>query len=393
MFRWLKERIQLMDKWLLMPYLMMITFSVVMVYSASSYSAMQTYGNAEHYLIRQLVYAILSVFVMFMTSFLSIKKLQSKDLVVGALMITIGLLVAVLLFGREINGAKRWISLPFINIQPGEIAKVIVAWYMAYILSRRETTNWKNLFHSLKKPLSLIILMMLLIFLQPDTGTTVIIVATTAMMIFASGIPTRIGVVFTALGVLVVGIAMGMVRIFGESLPFISGYRYDRFQAYWDPFSLSDSHGLQLVNSYYALNRGGLIGVGLGNSAQKTGYLPFPYTDFILAIVGEELGLIGISLVLITFAIIVTRIFVIGVRSNDPFRILLCYGVGILFIIQSMFNLGGVVGLLPITGLTFPFLSYGGSSLIIMSFAVGLVLNVSINNKRDKIKYLAKNRL
>lgn len=386
MFKWMKNRLSLMDKWLLIPYLGMVVFSVVMVYSASSYAAMANYGNSEHYLIRQAVFAVLSILLMFVTSSISIRRIKSKGFVISALIVTIALLIVVLIFGREINGAKRWIPLPFINVQPGEIAKVVVAWYMAYILSSRETKKVSTFFHSIKKPLCIVFLMAGLVFMQPDTGTTVIILAITTIMIFASGIAPWIGLLFSGIGLGSVIGGMALVRRYGESLPFISGYRYDRFLAFWDPFALSDSHGLQLVNSYYALNRGGLFGVGLGNSVQKTGYLPFPYTDFILAIVGEELGLIRLLIVLAVFALIVTRIFIIGIRSKDSFRILLCFGMAILLVIQSMFNIGGVIGLMPITGLTFPFLSYGGSSLLILSFAIGLVLNVSINDKRDKLR-------
>lgn len=385
MRQWIGTRIRLMDKWLLIPYLIMVVFSIIMVYSASSYSAMQDYGNSAHYLIRQTIYVVAGILVLFTTSFLSLKKLKSKPVIMGVLGVTILLLFSVLLFGREINGAKRWLQLPLINIQPGEIAKVVVVWYMAYILSKRKTGELGLFFHSIKGPLLLILGIAGLIFLQPDTGTTVIILAITTIMIFASGINFWIGVVFSGVGAISIFAAMELIRRFGESLPFISGYRYDRFLAFWDPFALSDSHGLQLVNSYYALSRGGLTGVGLGNSVQKTGYLPFPYTDFIMAIVGEEFGLIGIIIVLVIFALIVSRIFLIGIRSKTSFRILLCYGVGILLTIQSLFNMGGVVGLMPITGLTFPFLSFGGSSLLISSFAVGLVLNISINNKRDQL--------
>lgn len=385
MRQWIGSRIRLMDKWLLIPYLIMVIFSIIMVYSASSYSAMQEFGNSAHYLIRQTVYVIVGILVLFTTSFLSLKKLKSKPVMMAVLGVTIFLLAFVLFFGREVNGAKRWLQLPFINIQPGEIAKVVVVWYMAYILSNRKTGELGIFFRSIKGPLVLVLFMAGLIFMQPDTGTTVITLAITTLMIFASGISFWIGIVFSGIGAVSIFAAMELIRRFGESLPFISGYRYDRFLAFWDPFALSDSHGLQLVNSYYALSRGGLTGVGLGNSVQKTGYLPFPYTDFIMAIVGEELGLVGVLIVLAVFALLVSRIFLIGIRSKTPFRILLCYGVGILLTIQSLFNIGGVVGLLPITGLTFPFLSFGGSSLLILSFAVGLVLNVSINNKRDQL--------
>lgn len=390
MIKELKYRFSLMDKWLLVTYLIMLMTSIIMVYSASSYTALQDFGDAKHYFIRQSIYAGLSVVLMFTTSLMSIRVFKSTKTMVFVVIITSIMLAAVFL-GREINGAKRWIHLPFLTIQPGEIAKVVAVWYMAYMLEKKETAKLEDFLQSLKYPLMVIAAMLIGIFFQPDTGTTVIIIVVTAMMIFASGIPFWIGAGFSAFGAMLVVGGMALIRRFGENLPFISGYRYERFLAFWDPFALSDSHGLQLVNSYYALSRGGVFGVGLGNSVQKTGYLPFPYTDFILAIVGEELGLIRLVLILLVFLILILRVFTIGIRSKDSFRMLFCYGVGVLLVIQSLFNIGGVVGVLPITGLTFPFLSYGGSSLLIMSFAVGLVLNISIHNKRDKLRAEIKN--
>ena len=386
MIQGIKNRYKLMDKYLLFAYLVMVIFSIVMVFSASSYSAMQSQGNPAYYLIRQAIHVTLSIVIMAVTASISLKKINNKKTVMAIVAVTTLLLLAVLLFGREINGAKRWIPFPIVNIQPGEIAKVVAVWYMAFILSKRETSDLSSFFGSIKKPLLIILLMATLIFFQPDTGTTVIILGTVAIMIFASGIPIKIGIGFSALGAGLLAGLMLLIRQFGDKLPLISGYRYERFQAFWDPFSLADSHGLQLVNSYYALSRGGLGGVGLGNSIQKTGYLPFPYTDFIIAIVGEELGFIGLLLVLACFFLIVLRIFLIGIHSKKAFRSLVCFGTGTLLTIQSLFNIGGVVGLLPITGLTFPFLSYGGSSLMILSFAIGLALNVSIRNNHDRQK-------
>ena len=385
MIKKLRYHFSLMDKWLLAAYLFMLIVSIIMVYSASSYTALQDFGNSRHYFIRQSVYAGMSVVLMVMTTLIPLRVFKSKKTMMFVLGITIAMLIAVF-FGREINGAKRWIQLPFLTIQPGEIAKVVVVWYMAYILSKRETAKVGAFFQSLIQPLILITVMLTLIFLQPDTGTTVIIIVITAMMIFASGISFWIGAGFSAIGGIIVVGGMALIRRFGESLPFISGYRYDRFLAFWDPFAVSDSHGLQLVNSYYALSRGGLFGVGLGNSIQKTGYLPFPYTDFILAIVGEELGLIRLGLILLVFLFLILRVFIIGIRLRDSFSMLFCYGVGVLLVIQSLFNIGGVIGILPITGLTFPFLSYGGSSLLIMSFAVGLVLNISFVSNKAKLR-------
>jgi len=377
------NRLKRMDKWILIPYLVMVGFSIIMVYSASSYTAAQEYGNPEHYLLRQTMFVVAGIIAAFVTSMLSMKVIRSKKVIMILVTITILLFLYVLIFGDEINGAKRWIATPFFNIQPGEIAKLVVVWYLAYILSKKQSVINENFFKTVVSPCLLVGFMIFLVFLQPDTGTSVILFTITVIMIFASGISWKLGVSFSVLGVAGVFGLLEFIKRFGQNLPFIQGYRYERFLAFWNPFALADSHGLQLVNSYYALSQGGLFGVGLGNSIQKTGYLPFPYTDFIMAIVGEELGLIGILIILGIFTLIVARTFLIGVRSKNSFNSILCIGLGSLLLIQGCFNVGGVVGLIPITGLTFPFLSYGGSSMLILSIAIGLILNVSA---REKIK-------
>ncbi len=160
----------------------------------------------------------------------------------------------------------------------------------------------------------------------------------------------------------------------------------ERFKAFFDPFSLSETAGHQLVNSYYALSRGGLTGVGLGNSVQKSGYLPEPHTDFIMAIIAEELGLIVILIIISLFFFLIVRIYIIAIRAKDTYNSLICLGVASLFFIQASINLAGVVGLLPITGVTFPFISSGGSSVIMSLAAVGLVLNVSLSERQSKEK-------
>ena len=143
---------------------------------------------------------------------------------------------------------------------------------------------------------------------------------------------------------------------------------------------------MQLVNSYYALSRGGIFGVGIGQSVQKTGYLPEPYTDFIFSIMGEELGLIGVLVILSLFVFLVLRIYLIAIRTKDPFGSLLCIGIATMFLIQGVINLGGVLGLMPITGVTFPFISYGGSSSLVLTISIGLVLNVSAMNKKLEVE-------
>lgn len=378
------RRLKYMDKWLLFPYLTIAIFSIVMVYSASSYSALQDFGNPAYYLPRQALFVVLGIGFALFTALFPLNKLKNKKIVIFSVIVTFAMLVYVLLFTEAVNGAKSWIPTPLFNIQPSEIAKVVVIWYLAYILSKKQHVLNESFFKSIVQPCLLTGFMVLLIFIQPDTGGAFILVTIAAVMILASGIPPKYGLGVGTLGIASIVGGLYFIRRFGEQLPFLDGYRLARFQAFWDPFALSESYGLQLVNSYYALSRGGLTGVGLGNSIQKTGYLPFPYTDFIVAIVGEELGLIGIICLLTLFALLVSRIYLIGIRSRDSFNSILCIGVGTLFFIQAFLNIGGVVGLIPITGLTFPFLSYGGSSMVVMSIAIGLVLNVSIREKLGK---------
>lgn len=371
------NRLKRIDKWILLSYLGMTLFSIIMVYSASSYTAEQTYGDPMFYFKRQVVFVLISYVVMFVVTIFPFRVLKNKKMIQIAFFILIILLVTVLFFGREINGARRWISLGGFNLQPAELAKIGVIWYLAYILSKRQTSETKSFLRSMVAPLILIVGVLFLIFLQPDTGTTIIILAVATTMILSSGLSPKYGIGFGLLSFAGYWGTMTVIRRFGQYIPLIRGYRYERFLAYWDPFSLSDSHGLQLVNSYYALARGGVLGVGLGNSVQKTGYLPFPYTDFILAIVGEELGLIGILILLFVYMFLISRIYLIGIRTTNSFNSILSIGIATLFLVQGFFNIAGVVGVLPITGLTFPFISYGGTSLIIMSVAVGLALNVS----------------
>jgi cell division protein FtsW len=163
-------------------------------------------------------------------------------------------------------------------------------------------------------------------------------------------------------------------------------YQLDRFRSFLHPFQLEQHGGAQLVNSYYAINNGGWFGRGLGNSIQKLGYLPEPYTDFILSITAEELGIVGATLILILLGILIVRSLLIGMRSRNTYHMLVCYGVSAILFVQTFINVGGLLGLIPITGVTLPFISYGGSSIIILSICMGLVLNISATEKRKREK-------
>ncbi|WP_091265338.1 FtsW/RodA/SpoVE family cell cycle protein [Alkalibacterium thalassium] len=382
----LRDRIKYVDKLIVIPYLTLTLFSIVMVYSASSYSALSNFGNPHHYLPRQTLFVVIGYVVFLIAFFFPIKWLKNKKLVIWGIVITATSLFILLIFGREINGARRWIETPFFNIQPAQFAQFMVIWYLAYILSKKQRKIAEDFFSAIVAPLILISLIVLFIYIQPDTGSSFIIVLIGAIMIFASGVSPKLGFGFGLIGVAgLLGLSR-LIRQYGTRLFFLNEYRYNRFLGFWDPFTLAEGAGMQLVHSYYALGRGGLLGVGFGDSVQKTGFLPFPYTDFIVAIIGEEFGLVGILVLLLTFTLMASRLFLTAIRSKQTFESLLCLGIATMFMVQAFINLGGVIGVMPITGLTFPFVSYGGSSMVVLSASIGVVANVSvrINYNKDK---------
>lgn len=371
----LKERFKLIDKWIAIPFVSLMLFSIIMVYSASSYSAMESHGNPNYYLVRQTAYVAVSLIIAAVVYIFPFRVLKNQRIISFATLFMLFLLILVL-FMPETLGASRWIPLPGFNVQPAEFAKVFVIWYLAYIFSKKQKGLQTNFKQTVIKPGVLVGLVTILVLVQPDTGTAIVIALMIIMMLSASGAPIRVGLGILLIGSMIVGVVIFFVYKFGEHIPFL-GYRYDRFLGWFDPFGYYETEGHQLVNSYYALNRGGLFGVGIGNSVQKTGYLPFPYTDFIMAIVGEEVGLFGVSLVLGAFALIIGRSFYIASQSKNSFHSLICVGVGSMLLVQSLINMGGITGILPITGITFPFLSYGGSSIMTVAISVALVANAS----------------
>lgn len=369
---------------------MLTSVGILMVYSASSFVALQNFDNAQYYFVRQAVFAGLGLFLCFFAYMLRMEVLKYKPLVISAIGVIVIMLLSLLAFGEEINGAKGWLDLgPLGRVQPAEFAKVVIIWYFAYIFSKRQQKFVQELGETVNAfmgPLLLFVVGIVFpIILQPDIGGAIIILAIGVAMVLTSGISYKFGLGLGLAGSAVIWGVMELIRTFGTSLPFIEGYQYDRFLAFWDPFAVSESTGLQLVNSYYALSRGGLFGVGIGESIQKTGYLPEPYTDFVMSILGEELGLIGILSVVLLLGFLILRIYLIGIKTKDSFGSLLCIGIATMLLIQSTINLGGILGLMPITGVTFPFISYGGSSILILSASMGIVLNVSATSKRNEL--------
>ncbi|WP_172187165.1 FtsW/RodA/SpoVE family cell cycle protein [Lentilactobacillus kribbianus] len=381
------KRLKKLDYFIVFPYLVMSIIGIIMVYSASANIGTQNGGSPTSYLIRQSIFVVLSLFIVGFMMFLNLKKLRDKRFLnivgVGFFIVLTGLLF----FGQSVNGASGWIHLGPISIQPAEFLKFFLIIRTANIIDERqdELAIPENWWSTMKVTLIKNGILLLLVLLQPDSGGFAINFMIVMVMLLASGISWKKSITilggFIAVILLVLKFAVEPL----SHLPWVqSSYRIQRFVAFVDPFGHATGSGQQLVNSYYAISNGGLFGSGLGNSIQKTGYLPEPNTDFIMAIVSEELGVIMVIFILFLLMVIVTRCILLGTRSNSTYQSLVCYGVATYLTVQSLFNIGGVVGILPITGVTFPFISYGGSSTMTLSLCIGIILNISDKQRKER---------
>ncbi|MGO4961558.1 FtsW/RodA/SpoVE family cell cycle protein [Jeotgalibaca porci] len=376
---------------LLIPYFILLGIGILMVYSSSSYFAMSQFNNSEYFLIRQFIFSILSVLVILIGSTVTKRLYTSKRFIGISLLVIMLMLLYVLIKGIAVNGASAWIDLGLFSVQPSELLKIMMVLYLATFLSNNEdkfaciqrsknTNVFKEIFKVGKKPVMVIAIFLFLVLIQPDMGGVIIIGAICVTMLLMSGLPFWMGLSAIAAVLAFYFAFIGLVKWQG-GLPLVPAYMMDRFTAFLDPFEDVRNSSFQLVNSFYALARGGLFGVGIGESVQKTGYLPESYTDFIIPIMAEELGLFRVLAVLATFFYMIFRMYRISLSIKDSFGQLVCIGMSTLFLVQGTINVGGAVGILPLTGVTFPFVSYGGSSLIVSSVALAIVNNIYINDR------------
>ena len=338
---------------------------LVMVLSASSVSSYAQYGDSFRFFQRQAAYAGVGVGALFLTSRMRYRVWQR--LALPFLAVTLLLLVFVLHPGAGVSayGSSRWLELGPVTVQPSEIAKLALVVFAASVLARK----WGKLDqpgHLAIPLLPIWIIVAGLVMLQPDLGTTLIISGTLFLLAFTAGVRLRY---LLATGI--VGSALGMALIFSAD------YRRVRFLAFLDPWADASNTGYQLVQSLIALGSGGWFGVGLGASRQKWLYVPNAHTDFIFSILGEELGLVGEIVVLAAFGLLAFAGVRVAARAPDVFGRLLAAGIVAWFGLQTLVNLGAVTGLLPITGVPLPFLSYGGSSLVVSLAAVGILWNIA----------------
>jgi len=281
--------------------------------------------------------------------------------------VSIALLVLVLLppFGQAINGTRRWFRIGPLSFQPVELAKFALVLYLASFLTRRAAalrSFWQGLF-----PILLVAgTMALLTFVQPDLGNSLALVVLTLVLAYLAGAPFKHMAWVAAAALPLVALAVAL-----------KPYRWRRMVAFVNPWDDPQGSGFQIIQSFLALGSGGLTGRGLGGSKQKLFYLPEPYTDFIFAIVGEELGLIGAVCVIALFAVLIWRGLRVGLRAPDPFGSFLALGLTVMLATQTLVNLGVVMGALPTKGLPLPFVSFGGSALLMTMFSAGVLLNIS----------------
>ena len=343
----------------------LVAFGLVMVYSASSARALLSSDAPSYYLKRQAIYAVMGLVALVILSRLDFHRLRHATQ--PLLAATFILLVAVLAIGTAVNGARRWIPIGFMNFQPSELAKLVLALWTAALLARKPAPRTLG---ELAKPIGVVVgLACALILIEPDLGTAIAIAIMVSAILVVSG--TRLRLLASA-----AGIATSVVLL----AIWLEPYRRERIFSFLDPWHDPQGAGFQSVQSMIALGSGGFFGVGLGESVQKIYYLPEASTDMIFAIVGEELGLIGAMGVIAAFAVFAYAGFNIALHCRDPFGKRLAAGITALICGQAAVNMSAVMGIAPLTGIPLPFVSYGGSSLVVGLAAVGILLNIASND-------------
>ncbi|WP_165482131.1 putative lipid II flippase FtsW [Legionella busanensis] len=364
--------LSLYDKWLMSAVLGLIIIGLMMVASSSVMVSTKYYHNPFHFLIRQFVFLFVGFFLALIIMRIDSSVWEKSSM--PLLFICLIMLVAVLIpgIGHTVNGSRRWLSLGPIGIQVSELTKLIMIFYVAGYLVRQQKTVEKSIFGFIK-PMIILSLIACLLLLEPDFGATVVIAGTVMAMLFLAGVKLRY-----YLGLLIVVICcLAMLAV-------SSPYRVARLTAFLDPWADQFNSGYQLTQSLIAFGRGGWFGVGLGDSVQKLFYLPEAHTDFLFAVLAEELGLFGALLVLVLYTILVFRGLSIGYTAHSQerfFAAFTAYGLTFWLGLQAAINMGVNSGLLPTKGLTLPMLSYGGASVVVNCMVIALLLRIDHENR------------
>ncbi|HEV8589440.1 MAG TPA: putative lipid II flippase FtsW [Pyrinomonadaceae bacterium] len=352
------------DKWLFSATVGLALFGVVMVYSASAVIAVQENHNQFHYVLKQGVWTLIGFGAMFLMMRFDYQLLNRGWIVYGLLLVTILLLLAVFAF-PAVNGARRWIKVSGFSAQPSELAKLSLAMFIAYFVERRaghEQSFWKTFLPCM---FALGIIAGLVV-KEPDLGTALMLAIIAFTMCFAGGVRPRHMVYATVPALLFVG-----------KMLIFTPFRMKRLTAFVDPWADAQGTGYQVVQSLIAVGSGGQHGLGFAQGRQKLLFLPFAHSDFIFAVIGEELGLIGALIVIFVFAVFLWRGMRTALRAPDRFGMLLGVGIVVGIVAQALLNMSVVLALLPTKGIPLPFISYGGSSLVPTLAGVGILLNIS----------------
>ncbi len=353
------------DLWLLAVVAALLSLGVVMVYSASAIVAAERFHDPSFFLKKQLFWALLGAAALLVALRFDYRRLQGLG---WPLLAVAGvLLVAVLVppLAQPVNGTRRWLRLGPASFQPAELAKLALVVYLAAHLAGHQD-RLADFRRGLLPPLLVAGSLAALVLAQPDLGNCLALLAVTFALLFLAGAPAR------HLGLLV-GAALPLLA----AAVWLAPYRVRRVMTFLDPWSDPRGSGFQIIQSWLALGSGGMLGRGIGESKQKLFYLPEAHTDFIFAIVGEELGFVGAVAVVALFAVLVWRGLRVGLRAPDPFGAYLALGITALIAVQTLVNLGVVTGSLPTKGLPLPFISFGGSALLVTMLATGVLLNIS----------------
>ncbi|EKS20068.1 MULTISPECIES: cell division peptidoglycan polymerase FtsW [unclassified Streptococcus] len=394
------EKRHLLNYSILIPYLILSIIGLIVVYSTTSALAIQNGVSSIRMVRTQGLFFILSLLTIALIYKFSLNFLRNKKVLAFVIFIEVILLILSRFITDTVNGAHGWLTIPGgFSIQPAEYLKVILVWYLALIFSKRQDEirdyDYQALTHNEWIPRNLndwrwlTMILIGIVVIMPDLGNATILALTVLVMVTVSGVGYRW---FTSLLGIVIGAAtlvLGSIWIIGvdrvAKIP-VFGYVAKRFSAFFNPFNDLSGAGHQLANSYYAMSNGGWFGLGLGNSIEKQGYLPEAHTDFVFAIVIEELGFVGASLILALLFFLILRIILVGIRAKNPFNSMMAIGIGGMILVQTFINIGGISGLIPSTGVTFPFLSQGGNSLWVLSVAIAFVLNIDASEKRAKME-------
>lgn len=356
------------DFYLLISVLAILAYGLVMVLTAGSVRSFNSTQNSFFYVVQQMKWAIFGGVVAFVVTRIPypfLRRFAGIGIVISLLLL---LTIALTDKGMEANGSARWIKIGPVNVQPSEIAKIAIVLFFAHFLDRYPVKRIKDLLI----PALILVPILGLVYKQPDLGTTMVLIFTGAAMLWQTELPTRWFLM--------------AIPSFGIPLFYLihrTPYQWDRIVVWLDPWKYASGPGYQITNAEIAFGSGGLFGVGLGRSLQKFGFLPETYTDMIFALMGEELGLFGTLLLIGLFFFFFARGFYISRKCPDRFGRLMAFGITMSLAAQTAMNLSVVTGVMPVTGITLPLVSYGGSSLVITLVEIGILLNISRYSQID----------